>query len=139
MESDLLNLLRRQGAQPILKVVHELAEKQRLEAQKALKFFSLPPVLAEAVNSVTTKEEFWKLSKKEQQLWQRKKEEERRQLNAAANINGRELLTKENVIKWREEGLSYGAIARDIVGCADWEVAAILKVNPVPWTKKKVY
>jgi hypothetical protein len=128
---DLLNLLRSQGAEPILKVVHDLAEKQRLEAQKALKLFSWIPV-------AQTKEEFWKLSKSEQKQWQKQKEEERRQLNAEANIDGRALLTKENVVKWREQGLSYGAIARDIVGCADWEVAAILKEKTVPWIKKRI-
>ena len=134
MESDLLNLLRDQGAQPILKVVHDLAEKQRLEAQKALKLFSVAPVQVE----VSSKEEFWKLSKKDQQLWQRQKEEERRNLNRESGIDGRTLLTKENVLKWREEGLSYGAIARDIVGCPDWEVAAVGK-EKTPWINKKRY
>lgn len=130
METDLLNLLRSRSAESILKGIGDLAEKQRLEAQRVLKLFSFAPV-------VQTKEEFWKLSKSDQQKWQRQKEEERRQLNAVANINGRELLTKENVLKWREEGLSYGAIARNIVGCHDWEVAAVLKEKaPGPWIKK---
>ena len=134
MESDLLNLLRDQGAQPILKVVRDLAEKQRLEAQKALKLFSVASIPVE----VSSKEEFWKLPKKDQQLWQRQKEEERRNLNRAAGIDGRALLTKDNVLKWREEGLSYGAIARDIVGCPDWEVAAFGKEKS-PWINKKRY
>jgi hypothetical protein len=134
MEGNLLNLLRGQSAESILKVVHDLAEKQRLEAQKALKLFALTPVPV----LVGSKEEFRNLSKEEQRQWQKQKEEERRQLNKEAGIDGRALLTKENVLKWREEGLTYGAIARDIVGCPDWEVSAVGK-EKMPWINKKRY
>ena len=134
MEADLLNLLRGQGAEPILRVVHDLAEQQRLQAQKALKLFSLTPTSVE----VNSKEDFRNLSKKEQQQWQKQKEEERRKINAQSGIDGTALLTKENVLKWREQGLTYGAIARDIVGCPDWEVAAVGK-DKTPWINKKRY
>jgi hypothetical protein len=134
MEADLLNLLRGQGAEPILKAVHNLAEQQRLKAQKALKLYSLTPTSVD----VNSKEDFRNLSKKEQQQWQKQKEEERRKINAQSGIDGRALLTKENVLKWREEGLTYGAIARDIVGCPDWEVAAVGK-DKTPWINKKRY
>jgi hypothetical protein len=134
MEANILNLLRAESAESILKVVHELAEKQRLEAQKALKLFSLPPTQVE----VNTKEDFRSLSKEEQRLWQKQKEEERRKINVQSGIDGRALLTKENVLKWREEGLTYAAIARDIVGCPDWEVAAVGK-DRQPWINKKRY
>jgi hypothetical protein len=134
MEANLLNLLRGQSAESILKVVHDLAEKQRLEAQNALKIFLFPstPVL------VNSKEEFRNLSKEDQRQWQKQKEEERRKINLQSGIDGRALLTKENVLKWREEGLTYSAIARDIVGCPDWEVAAVGK-DKTPWINKKRY
>jgi hypothetical protein len=134
MEANLLNLLRDQSAESILKVVHDLAEKQRLEAQKALKLFSLTPTPV----LVNSKEEFRNLSKEEQRLWQKQKEEERRKINLQSGIDGRALLTKENVLKWREEGLTYAAIARDIVGCPDWEVTAVGK-DKTPWINKKRY
>lgn len=98
--------------------------------------------LAPPVPVIESKEEFWKLSKQERRLWQTAKEKERQKLNEASGINGRSLLTKENVERWRSEGKTFAAIARDIIGCTEYEVAGILKEGGekpkrhVPWIRK---
>jgi len=74
-----------------------------------------------------TKERFWSMTKEERLLWQRSKELERRSLNVAAGIDGSALLTKENVELWRSEGLTFAAIARDILGVSQEDVAAAIK------------
>ena len=51
-------------------------------------------------------------------------------------------LQKKMYLSGGRRGLSYGAIARDIMGCPEWEVAAIIKIpnsQTVLWIKKKSY
>lgn len=130
----LLNGVREHGAIELFhlldKVVSEEAKKYN-QALTMLRTSRLAPV-------IETKEDFWKLSKQERRLWQASKEAERRKVNAEQGIDGRKLLTKENVERWRAEGMTYAAIARDIVGCSEYEISA--KFVPAstlpPWSRR---
>lgn len=138
MEAELLGILRASSAEQLCHQINAEAHRQSQQALAALSLFTLPVINADATLIVNSKEDYWKLSKKEKLLWQKSKEEERRHLNEEQGINGKALLTKENVEAWRIQGLTFGAIARDIVGCSEYEVQSILKVKRnMPWMHKK--
>ena len=123
---DLLELLRREGAKPIATALNVLAAAQREEALKALNIFA-PMAKTTAVES---KEDYYNMTKEQRVAWQRSKEAERRRLNKEAGIDGMKLLTRENVERWRAEGKTFAAIARDYIGCTDSMVSATLKDEP---------
>jgi endonuclease/exonuclease/phosphatase (EEP) superfamily protein YafD len=140
---DLTNTIRGHGAQTVLSLLIEAIREEREKFIKAQRYYQEPKKEepTQEVPEIATKEEFWNLSKAERRAWQKAKEAERRTLNAAAHIDGMALLTKENVEVWRAQGMSYAAIARDIIGCSEFEVSNILKVgtkkpDPVPWYRK---
>ncbi len=124
-----MTLLRESGLEPIVLETNAIANRLHAESLTALKLFTLPAPL------VQSKDDYWKMTKAERVRWQKEKEAERRKLNAAAGIDGKALLTVENVTQWRSEGMTYAAIARDIIGCPDWQVAEILKEG----SKRKPY
>jgi len=121
MEQTLLTLLRGSGLETICRETNGLAEEQRQQALSGLKLFTLP------TPKVESKEDYYNMSKAERVQWQKAKEAERRRLNKEQGIDGKALLTVENVERWRAEGKTYASIAREIVGCADWQVAEVLK------------
>jgi hypothetical protein len=123
MEGALLQSVRQNSLQTIWSTLNTLACQQQASATTGLKFFKKPP----QIDGEMTKERFWSMTKEERLLWQRSKEEERRALNAAAGIDGAALLTKENVERWRADGMTFAAIARDIIGTSQEAVAATLK------------
>ena len=129
MESTLLTLLRESGVEAICREANQIANKLHTEAASALKLFTLP------TPAIQSKEEYWNLSKAERVRWQKEKEAERRRLNLEQGIDGKALLTVENVTRWRAEGKTFAAIARDIIGCSDWQVADVLKED----SKKRPY
>lgn len=128
---DLLSILRQNGAQPIVSTLNVFAKEQREEALKALNIFA--PVAVHT--TIESKEDYYNMSKEQKTAWQRSKEAERRRLNKEAGIDGNKLLTRENVERWRAEGKTFAAIARDYIGCPDYTVSAILKDDP---TVKKI-
>ena len=138
----LLGAVREHGATELYNLLDKIIteEARRFNAAAAIMKAHKP---APPVPVIESKEEFWKLSKQERRLWQTAKEKERQKLNEASGINGRTLLTKENVERWRSEGMTFAAIARDIIGCPEYEVAGILKEgdekpkDPVPWLRKR--
>lgn len=132
MEAELLTLLRTKGAEQVCRQINDEARRQNQEAQAALQLFTLPSTLI-----VNSKEEYWNMTKAERTMWQKSKEEERRRINEEQGIDGRALLTKENVVAWRAQGLTFAAIARDIIGLPSEQVAAITKDQP--YTKPKIY
>ena len=127
MESSLLQLLRQEGAQAIVSHVSAIAVMQREEASKGLKLFFVP------APSIDSKEEYWNMSRQERIAWQRAQEAERRRLNKEQGIDGNSLLTKENVERWRAEGKTFAAIARDYVGCSEQMVSDTLKGAKKPF------
>lgn len=124
MEQNLSKLVRDESLAAVWATLNTLAYRQQAEATTGLKFFKKAPV---QMDGEMTKERFWAMTKEERLLWQRSKEEERRQLNVAAGIDGSALLTKENVELWRSQGLTFAAIARDILGVSQEAVAAAVK------------
>lgn len=137
----LLGAVREHGAVELYGLLDKIIteESRKFSAAAAIMRAHRP---APEVPVIESKEEFWKLSKKERRIWQTAKEKERQKLNAASGIDGRSLLTKENVERWRSEGKTFAAIARDIIGCTEYEVADILKggdkpKDPVPWFRKR--
>ena len=112
MEVELLNILRTSGVEQLCQQINVEARRQSEQAQAALRqlsfLFTIPSTL-----KVNSKEEYWNLTKAERVLWQKSKEEERRRLNEEQGINGKALLTKENIEAWRAQGLTFAAIARD--------------------------
>ena len=133
MESALLGLLRQASAEQLCREIQLEAKQQQKAAASALGLFTFPS----ATLIVQSKEDYWNLSKAERQEWQRNKEEERCRLNKEAGIDGKALLTKENVDAWRAQGLTFAAIARDIVGVPCELVAAATKSQP--FIKTRVY
>ena len=123
---DLLDLLRREGAKPIITTLNVLAAEQREEALKALHIFAPMAKTTE----VESKEDYYNMTKEQRVAWQRSKEADRRRLNKEAGIDGMKLLTRENVERWRAEGKTFAAIARDYIGCTDAMVSATLKDEP---------
>lgn len=127
----LLGAVREHGAVELYDLLDKIITKESRKFSAAAAFLRAhkpaPPVPV-----VESKEEFWKLSKAERRLWQTAKEKERKRLNEANGIDGRTLLTKENVERWHSEGKTFAAIARDIIGCTEYEVAAILKDDQKP-------
>lgn len=123
---DLLAILRQNGAQPIISTLNVFAKQQREDALKALNIFA--PSIKQA--SIESKEDYYNMTKEQKTVWQRAKEAERRRLNKEQGIDGNKLLTKENVERWRAEGKTFAAIARDYIGCPDYMVSAILKDTP---------
>ena len=128
---DLLAILRQNDAKSIVSTLNVLAKAQREEALKALHIFA--PVAVQT--TIESKEDYYNMSKEQKTAWQRSKEAERRRLNKEAGIDGNKLLTRENVERWRAEGKTFAAIARDYIGCTDYTVSAILKEDP---TVKKI-
>ena len=124
MEQDLSKLVRDSSLADVWMALNTLACRQQASATTGLKFFKRPPV---QIDGEMTKERFWSMTKEERLLWQRSKEEERKKLNLVEGIDGTALLTKENVERWRSEGMTFAAIARDILGVPQENVAAILK------------
>ncbi len=125
MDSSLLSLLRLEGAESIVYKINGIAQAQREEALQGIKIFALP-----AADTLMSKEDYYAMTKEQRIAWQRSKEVERRRLNKEAGINGNALLTRENVERWRSEGKTFAAIARDYIGCPDYMVSAVLKDQP---------
>ena len=123
---DLLAILRQNGAQPVIGTLNVFAKVQREEALKALHIFAPAAVQT----TIESKEDYYNMSKEQKTAWQRAKEAERRRLNKEAGIDGNKLLTKENVERWRAEGKTFAAIARDYIGCPDYVVSGVLKDAP---------
>jgi hypothetical protein len=136
MEVELLNILRTSGVEQLCQQINVEARRQSEQAQAALRqlsfLFTIPSTL-----KVNSKEEYWNLTKAERVLWQKSKEEERRRLNEEQGINGKALLTKENVEAWRAQGLTFAAIARDIIGLPSELVASVAKDQP--FVRTRVY
>lgn len=127
----LLGAVREHGAVELYGLLDKIITEESRKFSAAAAFLRAhrpaPPVPV-----IESKEEFWKLSKQERRLWQTAKEKERKKLNEENGIDGRTLLTKENVERWRSEGKTFAAIARDIIGCSEHEVAAVLKGDQKP-------
>lgn len=134
MESELLHILRASSSEQLCRQINAEAHRQSQQALAALSLFTLQ---ASNILIVNSKEDYWKLSKKEKLLWQKSKEEERRHLNEEQGIDGRALLTKENVEAWRAQGLTFAAIARDIIGLPSELVASVAKDQP--FVRTRVY
>ena len=137
MESALLGLLRQASAEQLCREIQLEAKQQQKAAASALGLFTFPS----ATLIVQSKEDYWNLSKQERQEWQKGKEAERKRINEQQGIDGRVLLTKENVETWRAQGLTFAAIARDIVGVSSEEVAGVVKeqsyIKPRIYTKRR--
>lgn len=125
MEMQLLDVLRSGGAADIWSTLNTLACRQQAEATHGLQLFTRPR--AQLHEGDMTRELFITMTKEERLLWQRSKEEERKLLNTANGIDGAALLTKENVALWKSQGLTYAAMARDILGLPQEKVAAAAK------------
>lgn len=135
MESTLLNILRTSGVEQLCQQINAEARQQSQQAQAALRLFTLPKQATNLI--VSSKEDYWNLTKAERLIWQKSKEDERRRLNEEQGIDGKTLLTKDNVEAWRAQGLTFAAIARDIIGLPSEQVAAITKGQP--YVKARVY
>jgi hypothetical protein len=139
MDTELLDTLRTASLVDIWSTLNTLACKQQAEASKGLSFFMKPRSTLHEGDM--TQELFRTMTKEERLLWQRSKEEERRLANAAAGIDGAALLTKENVELWKSQGMTYAAMARDILGLPQERVAAITKshnrIHPIQAKLKK--
>lgn len=125
MEQQLLQVVRDASLTSIYEALHTLACRQQAEATTGLKFFKKPP--SAAYYGDMTRELFMTMTKEQRLQWQRSKEQERHHLNVENGIDGAALLTKENVELWKSQGLTYAAMARDILGLPQEKVAAITK------------
>lgn len=76
---------------------------------------------------------------KEVKAWQREQEEKKKLENEAKGINGKDLLTKENLQKWYvDEGKPFAYIAREFIGCKDSEVASAAKLLHIEASRKNI-
>jgi hypothetical protein len=137
MEAELLSILRSKGAEQLCQQINTEARRQSAEAQATLRQLSQLFTVQPATLTVNSKEEYWNMTKAERNLWQKSKEEERRRINEEQGIDSKGLLTKENVEMWRAQGLTFAAIARDIVGLPSELVASVAKDKP--YVKARVY
>jgi hypothetical protein len=67
--------------------------------------------------------------KKQEKLEHRRAVQKKRQELQAKGVNPEDLLTKENLEKWLNAGLSYQRIAREQTGCHENDISAVAKLH----------